>query len=63
MDRTAILRGIVSTLDLCLRSLSVRRDAELVEALRIERSEAALELAQVRQDLRLAGDECRQVER
>lgn len=54
IDRGVILRGIVSTLDLCLKSLSMRRDAKLMEELRIERAEAALELAQVRQDLRLA---------
>lgn len=58
IDRGVLLRGIVSTLDLCLMSFPLRRDAELVEDLRLQRSEAALDLAQTVQDLRQAESEC-----
>jgi hypothetical protein len=55
-DRTVLLRGIVSTLDLCLQSLSLRQDTELVETLRFERAEAVQELDQARKELQLAED-------
>ena len=53
-DRAVLLRGLVSTLDLCLQSLTVRRDTELMETLRFERAEAAQEFVQARKDLQLA---------
>lgn len=53
-DRLVLLRGIVSTLDLCLQSLGVRRDAALLETLRFERAEAAQSLTQAREELRVA---------
>lgn len=56
-DRTVLLWGIVSTLDLCLQSLSFRRDSEILETLRFDRAEAFQELAQARKDLQLAENE------
>lgn len=50
-DSALLLQGIVSTLDLCLKSLSLRRNAELLETLKFERAEAAQELAQAKKDL------------
>lgn len=54
-ERVVLLRGIVSTLDLCLTSLPVHRDVELAEALRLRRAEAAEELARTLQDKRMCG--------
>ncbi|MGB3632429.1 MAG: hypothetical protein WA982_00160 [Rubrobacteraceae bacterium] len=53
-DRAVLLRGIVSTLDLCLKSLSVHRDVELLETLRFERAEAVQELDLAQEALRSA---------
>lgn len=56
-DRLVLLRGIVSTLDLCLQSLGVRRDAALLETLRFERAEAAQDLARTQRELLVAEGE------
>jgi hypothetical protein len=48
-----LLRGIVSTLDLCLMSLALRRDQELMQILRFQRAEKAQELEEARRNLRL----------
>ncbi|MGI9048659.1 MAG: hypothetical protein ACR2GU_04675 [Rubrobacteraceae bacterium] len=55
LERVTLLRGIVSTLDLCLVSLSVRRDAELLRALQSRRAEAAEELAHALQNPSITG--------
>lgn len=56
-DRLMLLQGIVSTLDLCLQSLGVRRDAALLETLQFDRAEAVQDLAQTREELRVAESE------
>jgi hypothetical protein len=53
-DRIDLLRGIVSSLELCLRNVLLRRDANLVRLLRFRRTWATQELQRAREDLRLA---------
>lgn len=53
-DRTVLLQGIVSTMDLCLMSLSMRRDTERMKLLRFQRAEKAQELEEARRNLRLS---------
>src|SRR4051812_27295339 len=50
-DRTVLLKGIVSSLDLSLRSIPLRRDKNLTLLLRAERAQATLELARAYEDL------------
>jgi hypothetical protein len=50
-DRTVLLKGIVSSLDLSLRSIPLRRDKNLTLLLRAQRAQATLELARAYEDL------------
>lgn len=53
-DRINLLRGIISTLELCLRNVLLRRDTNLVWLLRYRRARATQELLRAREDLRHA---------
>jgi hypothetical protein len=53
-DRMDLLRGIVSSLDLCLRNVLLRRDSDLVRLLRYRRAHASQELHRAHEDLRQA---------
>jgi hypothetical protein len=53
-DRMDLLRGIVSSLDLCLRNVLLRRDTNLVRLLRYRRAHASQELHRAHEDLRQA---------
>ena len=57
-DRRALLEGIVSSLDLCLRSIPLRKNKELSMVVRAQHAQAARELAHAREDLRRATEEC-----
>jgi hypothetical protein len=50
-DRRDLLRGIVSSLDLSLRSIPLRRDKNLALLLRAQRAQATRELALAYEDL------------
>ena len=53
-DQIDLLRGIVSSLDLCLRNVLLRRDTNLVRLLRYRRAHASQELHRAHEDLRRA---------
>src|SRR5918997_5617186 len=53
-DRMALLEGIVSSLDLCLRSIPLRKNKDLSMLVRAQHAQAARELAHAREDLRRA---------
>jgi hypothetical protein len=53
-DRMDLLRGIVSSLDLCLSNVLLRRDTNLVRLLRYRRAHASQELHRAHEDLRQA---------
>ena len=53
-DKIALLQGIISCLELCLRNITLRRDTTLVGLLRAERAGAARELELAYQELRQA---------
>src|SRR5918995_2876934 len=57
-DRRALLEGIVSSLDLCLRSIPLRKNKDLSMLMRAQHAQAARELAHAREDLRRATEEC-----
>jgi hypothetical protein len=50
-DQIDLLRGIASSIELCLSSIPIRRDANLVLLLRNKRAEVARELDRAHQDL------------
>jgi hypothetical protein len=52
--RLILLQGIVSVLDLCLKSLELRRDEKLIQLLRFQQAGKVQELEEARRDLRLA---------
>jgi hypothetical protein len=56
-DRMALLEGIVSSLGLCLSSIPLRKNKDLSILLRVQRAQAARELAHARQNLREATEE------
>ncbi len=56
-DRMMLLSGLVSTLDLCLESLPLRRDPDTLRHLKLQRAEKVRELATARQDLQATNDE------
>ena len=58
-DRTDLLEGIVSSLELCSRSIPLRKNKDLSVLLRAQRAQATRELAQAREDLRGATEEDR----
>jgi hypothetical protein len=49
-DRIDLLRGIVSSLDLCLSNVLLRRDTNLVRLLRYRRAQASQELHRAHED-------------
>ena len=51
-DRTHLLEGIVSSLELCSRSIPLRKNKDLSMVVQSQRAQAARELAHARQDLR-----------
>ena len=53
-DRRALLEGIVSSLDLCLRSIPLRKNKDLSMLVRAQHAQATRELAHAREDLRRA---------
>jgi hypothetical protein len=53
-DRVDLLRGIISSLELCLSNVLLRRDADLVRLLRFRRAQAIQELHRAHEDLRQA---------
>src|SRR5919107_1966531 len=58
-DRTALLGGIVSSLELCSRSIPLRKNKDLSVLLRAQRAQATRELAHALEDLRRATEEDR----
>ena len=56
-DRTALLGGIVSSLELCSRSIPLRKNKDLSVLLRAQRAQATRELAHALEDLRRAAEE------
>jgi len=50
-DKIALLQGIISCLELCLRNITLRRDTTLIGLLRAERAGAARELELAYQEL------------
>jgi hypothetical protein len=51
-DRMALLEGIVSCLELCLRSIPLRKNKDLSMLVLTQRAQAARELAEARENLR-----------
>ena len=56
-DRTGLLEGIVSCLELCSRSIPLRKNKDLSILLRVQRAQASRELAHALEDLRRATEE------
>ena len=56
-DRVGLLRGIVSSLELCLRSISLRKDRDLTSLVRAQRARAIQELARAHEDLQQVEEE------
>jgi hypothetical protein len=57
-DRIDLLDGIVSCLELCSRSIPLRKNKDLSVVLLAQRAQATRELAQAREDLRWATTPC-----
>jgi hypothetical protein len=57
-DRTGLLEGIVSSLELCSRSIPLRKNKDFSIVLRVQRAQAARELAHALEDLRRATEDC-----
>lgn len=51
-DQISLLRGIVSSLELCMRNVSIRRDHGFAKSLKLRRTEAATKLEAARKELR-----------
>ena len=56
-DRVGLLVGIVSSLDISLRSIPLRKDRDLALLLRAQLAQAKRELALAREDLKQLDDE------
>jgi hypothetical protein len=56
-DRVDLLRGIVSSLELSLRSILLRKDRDLTLLVRGQRAQAAQELARAHKDLQQVEEE------
>jgi hypothetical protein len=56
-DRVALLRGIISCLEISLRSLPLRRDRNLTLLLRAKRAQTTRELYLAHEDLRRTQEE------
>jgi hypothetical protein len=57
-DRKTLLEGIVSCLELCSRSIPLRKNKDLFILLRAQRAQATRELAHALEDLRRATEDC-----
>jgi hypothetical protein len=57
-DRVGLLEGIVSSLELCSRSIPLRKNKGLSILLRAQRAQAARELAHALEDLKGATEDC-----
>jgi hypothetical protein len=57
-DRTRLLEGIVSSLELCSRSIPLRKNKDFSILLRVQRAQATRELAHALEDLRRATEDC-----
>jgi len=56
-DRVGLLVGIISSLELSLRSIPLRKDRELALLVRAQRAQAKRELARAREDLKQLDEE------
>jgi hypothetical protein len=56
-DRVGLLRGIVSSSELILRSILLRKDRDLTLLVRAQRARAIQELARAQEDLRQVEEE------
>ena len=56
-DRTDLLEGIASSLELCLRSIPLRKNRDLSMVVRARRAQATRKLAHALEDLRQATEE------
>jgi hypothetical protein len=57
-DRTDLLEGIVSSLELCSRNIPLRKNKDFSILLRVQRAQATRELAHALEDLRRATEDC-----
>ncbi len=57
-DRMGLLEGIVSSLELCSRSIPLRKNKDFSILLRVQRAQATRELAHALEDLRQATEDC-----
>jgi hypothetical protein len=57
-DRTDLLEGIVSSLELCSRSIPLRKNKDLSILLRVQRAQATRELDHALEELRRAAEDC-----
>ena len=56
-DRMTLLEGIVSSLELCSRSIPLRKNKDFSILLRVQRAQATRELAHALEDLRRATED------
>lgn len=54
-DQIALLLGIISSLELCMRNVSIRRNSDFTRSLQSRRANAAAELESARRELRRNG--------
>jgi hypothetical protein len=57
-DRVGLLEGIISSLELCSRSIPLRKNKGLSILLRAQRAQATRELAHALEDLKGATEDC-----
>ena len=57
-DRTDLLEGIVSSLELCSRSIPLRKNKDFSILLRVQRAQATRELTHALEDLRRTTEDC-----
>ena len=57
-DRMALLKGIVLSLEVCLRSIPLRRHKDLSILMLAQRAQATRELGHALEDIRRAKEEC-----
>jgi hypothetical protein len=57
-DRTDLLEGIVSSLEVCSRSIPLRKNKDFSILLRAHRAQASRELAHALEELRRATEDC-----
>ena len=57
-DRTDLLEGIVSSLELCSRNIPIRKNKDFSILLRVQRAQATRELAHALEEVRRAAEDC-----